>query len=342
LPFSHAPEHILLGEYYTHESISQHIINNYNPITSIIENHGISPQTVSSLLAEQVIPRYKILKNIISGDFDADRADYLLRDSYFCGVKYGEFDQTRYVSSFALIENNKPAIEISNIHTIESFLLARYWFYMQVPFHRTRKGFDIALTQYMTKLYKEDRLPETGINIDESDLYVNFDIFNMFDDTCIMQCIKSDYLKGDELAKILMREDHLRPIFDKHIDNLENKREYLDTITDLENKGLVRDSDFFLYEKKVKLHKLLERSDESQEYENPVVDKDNENMIQGDLLNISPIISSLGKFPAYIRRIYVTPSAFPDAYEVHQNRLQQIRQRQLTERRIYGVQKRST
>ena len=51
-------------------------------------------------------PQLQILKDIVSGEMDADRTDYLLRDSLHCGVDYGRFDHLRLIDSLELVQGN--------------------------------------------------------------------------------------------------------------------------------------------------------------------------------------------------------------------------------------------
>ncbi|RLE25045.1 MAG: hypothetical protein DRJ50_03640 [Actinobacteria bacterium] len=161
MPFSHAAEQVFLDGNFTHEDISKYIIQNNPSISNKIKKDGIKPQIVASLLKGKPLKEYSLLKKFISGEFDADRADFLLRDSYFCGVKYGEYDYIRYAGSFRIIPDKDRqavfAIEKGNLHAVEAFLLARYHYYLQVPFHRTRRGFDIVLERYFNDLRERGR-----------------------------------------------------------------------------------------------------------------------------------------------------------------------------------------
>ncbi|MBU0613981.1 HD domain-containing protein [Patescibacteria group bacterium] len=60
-------------------------------VASLIHKDVLPSEAFADLLSRQV-GLHKVLKSIISGELDADRMDYLLRDSYFCGVSYGKFD----------------------------------------------------------------------------------------------------------------------------------------------------------------------------------------------------------------------------------------------------------
>jgi hypothetical protein len=272
------------------------------------------------------------LKKFISDEFDADRADFLLRDSYFCGVKYGEYDYIRYAGSFRLIDGEGGertfAIERGNLHAVESFLLARYHYYLQVPFHRTRRGYDLVLERYFKDLQARGCLPEAGVIIENSQLEVDFATFQLFDDYTVFEQIKRDMVKNNLWAKILMRQDHLHPIFDteKNTDNNENN--FFDLQVELDNAGLVRDEDYFVFDKKVEVHKILEKSDEMGESIYPVVDKSDSNKQIGSILDHSSILESTQKRPAHLRRIYVTTSSRPKAEEALEHFNQRITARE--------------
>lgn len=79
-----------------------------------------------------------LFQQIISSDLDVDRMDYLQRDSYFCGVKYGEFDFYWMISQFnAYIKEGAAYLAINReaLYTAESFLLSRYYMHSTVYYH---------------------------------------------------------------------------------------------------------------------------------------------------------------------------------------------------------------
>jgi HD superfamily phosphohydrolase len=97
-------------------------------------------------------PQLKVLRDLISGEMDADRSDYLQRDSHHCGVEYGKFDYRRMVQCLDLHEGDGGALEIAlqrdGIHTFEALILARYQMNTQVYLHRIRRIYDYYLCQY--------------------------------------------------------------------------------------------------------------------------------------------------------------------------------------------------
>ena len=307
LPFSHAAEKLILENKATHEDVGQFIIKNYPPIRTAIEERGIKPELVAMLLADNPLSEYFILKNIVSGQLDADRADYLLRDSYVCGVKYGEYDYKRYIQSFFLKESNNGipqlCVEEKNIYLVESFLMARYHYSLQVPYHRTRTGYDIILKKYIEFLKEHGRFPDfvkfNGDGIESMD----FDVFEVFDDYTIFELIKNDYKnKKNNWATMLMRQGHLVPIFD-HIKTTEgeNINQYQHLLMKLKE-IFIEGEDFFRYDKDLKVSKLLQKADDP-DFPNPlglvVTDKSETQ----NILEYSYILHQLVK-PIEIFRVY--------------------------------------
>lgn len=97
LPFSHAAEETLLPEGIKHEHISSYIIRHYEEISEKIISADCKPAEVAMLLEKAPRKSMRVEHDIISGNLDADRADYLLRDSHACGVCYGIYDFSRFL-----------------------------------------------------------------------------------------------------------------------------------------------------------------------------------------------------------------------------------------------------
>jgi hypothetical protein len=91
-----------------------------------------------------------LYKSVISGPLDADKQDYLLRDSYFCGVRYGVFDIERLGSVLGREKDDSGDILVvddDGIHTLEQFVLARYFLTTQVIRHKGRLISDSMLVR---------------------------------------------------------------------------------------------------------------------------------------------------------------------------------------------------
>ncbi len=97
-------------------------------------------------------------RNIISSELDADKMDYLLRDSYFAGVKYGQYDLAQIIESCRIyVEGNRTSLVMSSegIYALEQLLLARYHMTQQVYRHRVRLISDQMITRGIVLSIKE-------------------------------------------------------------------------------------------------------------------------------------------------------------------------------------------
>jgi HD superfamily phosphohydrolase len=93
-------------------------------------------------------PLVGILRALVSGEIDADRCDYLLRDSHFSGVTYGIHDLQRLVATETVIagpEGPELGLDVHGVYALEGLLLARYHMFQQVYFHKTPPAFEYYL-----------------------------------------------------------------------------------------------------------------------------------------------------------------------------------------------------
>lgn len=152
-PFSHCFE----GAFgLNHEEYTIKIINGNSEVNSILERFepGFS-RKVSSVI-EKTHPN-KILIQMVSSQLDADRMDYLLRDSYFTGTTYGQFDLYRILRVMKVFEN-KIVYKVSGVQAIENYILARYHMYWQVYYHPTSRSYEqlmISIFRRMRDLYEK-------------------------------------------------------------------------------------------------------------------------------------------------------------------------------------------
>jgi len=158
-PFSHASEDLLPGA--SHEDFSRRFIL-AEPISPLINEFkkdlGFTADDVAAFFsAKNIDPDIAFLKEIFAGEVDADKIDYLYRDSLFTGVHYGRFDYQRLIQSLCLIEdpegagNVVMAIESGGLHALEAMVLARYFMFTQVYFHKIRRAYDHHLLDFLKK-----------------------------------------------------------------------------------------------------------------------------------------------------------------------------------------------
>ena len=87
---------------------------------------------------------------LISSQIDADRMDYLLRDSYYTGATYGEFDLTRIMRVITPVDNG-IAFKVQGMHAVEDYIVSRYQMYMQVYFHPASRAMEVLLHQLLKR-----------------------------------------------------------------------------------------------------------------------------------------------------------------------------------------------
>lgn len=118
-------------------------------VASLIHG-GVKGSTWFDAIERKVPTIQHVLKLLISGEADCDRMDYLLRDSYYCGVAYGNYDIDWLISSMSVAEREGKLVLViaeNGMRAFESFLLARYHMFDQVYFHKTKAGFIYYLEQ---------------------------------------------------------------------------------------------------------------------------------------------------------------------------------------------------
>ena len=126
-PFSHVLENTLVNKIY-HEEISLLLMNRMNR-----EMNGQLDLAID--IFKDAYPK-RFLHQLVSGQLDVDRLDYLRRDSFFTGVTEGNIGSARILKMINL-KNDKLVIEVKGIYSIENFLMARRLMYWQVYLHKT-------------------------------------------------------------------------------------------------------------------------------------------------------------------------------------------------------------
>jgi len=122
------------------------------------------------------------LRQIVSSECDADRMDYLQRDSFYSGVNYGKFDADWLIDNVCPVENNGSVfmgIRSRAIFSFEDFLLSRYHMFATVYLHYTPVIFEKMLARYFESQQQEGRaefhLPadiERYTQLDDMDLLI--------------------------------------------------------------------------------------------------------------------------------------------------------------------------
>lgn len=126
-PFSHALEHSVVSG-IRHEEISLHLIN------AMDAEFGGMLSTARKIFSNTYHKTF--LHQLVSGQLDMDRLDYLQRDSFFCGVTEGTVSTDRIIKMLN-ISNGQIVVEAKGIYSLEKFIIARKLMYWQVYLHKT-------------------------------------------------------------------------------------------------------------------------------------------------------------------------------------------------------------
>lgn len=154
-PFSHAAESALAGG-LTHEQMGRRILLETelgDVVDTAYGDVGISRTDVVDLWAGALPSSARFLSELVSSNLDCDRMDYLLRDSHYAGVAYGRFDQDRLITTLTVAESPEGELRLAvlegGVYALESLILARYFMFLQVYFHKVRRVLDRILERYV-------------------------------------------------------------------------------------------------------------------------------------------------------------------------------------------------
>ncbi len=153
-PFSHSAEDLFEG-HIDHEEMTRRLLS-LPEIQEIFERfgEGLEPQQVIQVLKGGCQGGDRILSQIISGELDVDKMDYLQRDSLYCGVRYGNFDQERLLDTIRPLQDPETGnwgigVAEGGVHALEAMVLARYYMFTQVYFNVTGKVLELHLNEWL-------------------------------------------------------------------------------------------------------------------------------------------------------------------------------------------------
>lgn len=196
-PFSHALEHVL-AEKLHHEDISLLLMKELN--------QQFEGQLTTALEIFQNLYPKKFLHQLISGQLDVDRMDYLTRDSFFTGVNEGVIGYDRILKMLT-VHQGELMIEEKGIYSIEKFLVARRLMYWQVYLHKTVLSAEQML-QRIIKRAKSINAPcaEPLFSfLSSTNQEISINEFCNLDDTDVMMAIKQWCHHEDVVLSILCK-----------------------------------------------------------------------------------------------------------------------------------------
>jgi len=231
-PFSHVSEDILeeyssntdaTGKEKIHEKITAKLIKDNRELGELLS--PVEKENITGLLSGEKVD-ISLMKEIVSGTLDADKMDYLLRDSYFCGVKYGVFDLYRMLNTLNSYKENYDkhiAIDCDGINSLEQFVLAKYYMTTQVYRHKVRSVSDAMIIRGLELGIEKDGIDFLNhlYRYEDTQDYID-NYLNYWDDRVINELVFSD---KNGYAKDIFTRLHQRRLF---------KRIFSEKVKDLE------------------------------------------------------------------------------------------------------------
>lgn len=160
-PLSHAFERLLKSNEIKHDNQwLKEFLRHYNkaPLTTPKSRNEIE-SLISSSDEIKISEEFELLRDIISANLDADRLDYLIRDSHFCGVPYGKIDLEWIISCIEEVTINKKkkriAINCKGIGALEDFLCARRLMTKNIYYHGKIKAAEYYIDLFLRELTKQ-------------------------------------------------------------------------------------------------------------------------------------------------------------------------------------------
>jgi len=206
-PYSHTLENILIKDVH-HETISILIMKLLND-----EFQG-QLKTAIEIFTNKY-PKH-FLYQLVSGQLDMDRMDYLTRDSFFTGVSEGVIGYDRILKMLT-VHDGQLMVEEKGIYSIEKFLVSRRLMYWQVYLHKTVLSAEMMLVKI---IQRAKELIVKGVKVEAASTALNFflqneggdqqvekylDIFCSLDDADIMCTVKNWMAHPDKILSILCR-----------------------------------------------------------------------------------------------------------------------------------------
>lgn len=223
-PFSHALEYTLTAGIH-HEKLSLLLMKILNK-----EMDGKLDTCIAIFKNEY--PK-KFLHQLVSGQLDVDRLDYLRRDSFFTGVTEGNIGSARIIKMLD-VRNDKLVVEAKGIYSIENFLTSRRLMYWQVYLHKTAVAAEKMLIKVLTRA-KE--LVSNGHNLFASPALsfflrneVNEDFLNKNMDEVLHQFVNLD--DNDIWCALKVWANHADIVLSQLSSSLVNRTLYKIKITD--------------------------------------------------------------------------------------------------------------
>lgn len=218
-PFSHLFEEVLRklnGAKMGHEKVSTMIVREDEQVSGLLGNKA---EMVAQLLEHQPVDGWTesdstLATDIVSGPLDADKMDYLRRDSYHVGVEYGRFDLHRLIRTMTSTSGveRRLCVDYKGVDSAENYRLGRHLMQVQVYNHHARlvgdRMFMRALNMSLGDAISADLLTVRSDHREFLDYYAGLDDYNIYD----------TIMKGGGPASDLLADVYKRALLKRAVD----------------------------------------------------------------------------------------------------------------------------
>ena len=225
--FSHIFERISLID---HEKVTQLLLTQDSDIHTILESYQKGLGKIIASIIDHKYPK-KCCWQLISSQLDADRMDYLLRDAYFTGTKYGEFDLERILRTLRVV-NNEIVVKQSGIYAIEDYLMARFHMFWQVYYHVNVRIYERMLLAFSSRI---DYLAKHNNNDDFNDFeklihakQLDLNLYLRYDDSSMIELYKKLSTHTDPIVSDLAQRLLNRQLFKEYNFDATTKKALMD------------------------------------------------------------------------------------------------------------------
>jgi len=196
-PFSHALEHELIPGKH-HEDLSLMLMKDINQLMN-----GKLDMALEIFTGQY---HKKFLHQLVSGQLDVDRMDYLSRDSFFTGVSEGTIGYDRILKMLT-VHNGELMVQEKGVYSIEKFLVARRLMYWQVYLHKTVVSAEQMLVRIIRRARQIGAVCEDPLNgfINRPEDPLTIENFCRIDDYDVLMAIKKWSDHPDKVLRILCR-----------------------------------------------------------------------------------------------------------------------------------------
>ncbi|MDI6642974.1 MAG: HD domain-containing protein, partial [Candidatus Hodarchaeaceae archaeon] len=147
-PFSHSYEELLVKyRGANHEQMGREVVKK-SELADTLKDCGFKPDDVIELTFGKEAKAKRYLRQITASQVDADKLDFLVRDSYYTGVEYGRIDISRLIQAMDVCGED-IAIDLKALYALEAFMIARYEMFLAVYYHHAVRAAEILLHKAM-------------------------------------------------------------------------------------------------------------------------------------------------------------------------------------------------